>query len=105
MNSVTVIGVVTTQPDHRVSGFTHSTAFDITVTTGRRENTLHVTARNDLAKDARHLHVGEHVAIVGYLLSDAFDMPDRTVWYRVEIVADQIDRQPAVPLAHVEFQS
>jgi hypothetical protein len=95
MNTVALTGLVASSPAHHFSGFMHRTEFDITVTTARREYTFHVSALNELAKAARRLEVGDRVEITGYLRSEPFDMPDRTVWHRVEIVAYEIDRQPA----------
>lgn len=93
MNNVAITGRVATTPHHTYSGFMHRTEFDISVMTARREYTFHVTALNDLARTARRLDTGDHVAISGYLHSEPFDMPDRTVWHRVEIVAYEIDHQ------------
>lgn len=72
----------------------HRTEFDITVTTGRRRSTFHVTALNDLAKTARHFTTGDRIELTGYLHAEPFDMPDRTTWHRVEIIAYEIDHHP-----------
>lgn len=95
MNSVALTGRVASSPAHHFSGFMHRTDFDIVVTTAGREYTFHVSALNELAKTARRLQVGDRVEITGYLHSEPFDMPDRTVWHRVEVVAYEIDRGPA----------
>ena len=91
MNNVAIIGRVTSTPRHHYSGFMHTTECDLTTRTGRRDYVLHVVAHNDLAHTARHLAIGDQVAVTGYLRSEAFDMPDRSIWYRVEIVAYELD--------------
>lgn len=95
MNTATITGIVSSVPTFRHRGFVPATDFDVTVAVGRRCHTLHVQALNDLAKVARRYVVGDHVAVTGYLNSEAFDMPDRSVWHRVKIVAYEIDHQPA----------
>ena len=94
MNSVAVTGRVATTPVHTYAGFMHRTRFSIEVTTGRRQHTLDVVALNDLAKSARCLTIGDPIGVTGYLHAEPFDMPDRTIWHRVDIVAYEIDRQP-----------
>ena len=93
MNNVAIIGRVTSTPRHHYSGFMHTTEFDLSTRTGRRDNVLHVVAHNDLAQTARHLAIGDQVAVTGYLRSEAFDMPDRSIWYQVESVAYELDRR------------
>ena len=53
---------------------------------------------NDLATQSRHLRVDAPVAITGYLHAEPYDMPDRSIWHRVEIIAYEIE-QPADPTA------
>jgi len=94
MNSAAITGTVSSAPRHRVRGFVPATTFDVCVDFARRSYTFRVRAMNDLANDTRHLHVGDPVAVTGYLHAEPYDMPDRTVWHRVEIVAYEIDVQP-----------
>ena len=69
------------------------------MTTARREYTFHVTALNEFAKTARLFAAGDRVELSGYLHSELFDMPDRTVWHHVEIVAYEIDHETALDRA------
>lgn len=95
MNNVAITGRVTSAPKHTYSGFMHTTQFDLTTRTGRRDDLLHVVVHNDLAHTARHLDIGDEVAVTGYLRSEAFDMPERSIWYRVEVVAYEVDHGDA----------
>ena len=93
MNTATITGTVSSVPTFKHRGFVPTTDFDVTVAVGRRRHTLHVQALNDQAKVARRYVIGDHVAVTGYLNSEAFDMPDRSVWQRVKIVAYEIDHR------------
>lgn len=95
MNTAAITGIVATIPTYKLRGFLPATDFDVTVTTGRRTYTIHVQALNDQAKTARRYVTGDLVAITGYLHTEACDMPDRSVWHRVKIVAYEIDYRPA----------
>jgi single-stranded DNA-binding protein len=95
MNTATITGTVSTVPTCKTRGFEPTTDFDVTVTTGRRTYTLHVQALNGEAKTARRYLIGDQVAVTGYLNSEAFDMPDRSVWYRVKIVAYEVEHRQA----------
>jgi len=95
MNTATISGTVSSAPTFMHRGFVPTTDFDVTVPVGRRRHTLHVQALNDQARVARRYVIGDHVAVTGYLNSEAFDMPDRSVWQRVKIVAYEIDHEPA----------
>ncbi len=95
MNTAAIAGTVATTPIYKTRGCLPTTDFDVTVTCGRRNHTIHVQALNDQARTARRYVPGDHVAITGYLHSEACDMPDRSVWHRVKIVAYEIDHQPA----------
>lgn len=92
MNSVAVTGRVATTPMHSFAGFMHRTRFSIEVTTGQRQHTPDVVALDDLAKTARCLTIGDPVGVTGYLHAEPFDMPDRTIWHRVDIVTYEIER-------------
>jgi hypothetical protein len=94
MNTAAITGNVATAPRCRVRGFVPTTTFDITVDFARRGYTFHVRAMNDLARSSRRLRVGDLVAVNGYLHAEAFDMPDCSIWHRVEIVAYEIDHHP-----------
>jgi len=95
MNTATITGTVTSLPTYKTRGFVPTTDFDVAVTTGRRTYTLHVQALNTQAKTARRYVIGDQVAVSGFLNSEAFDMPDRSVWYRVKIVAFEVEHRPA----------
>lgn len=95
MNSVAITGLVATTPTHTFVGFMHRTRFSIEVSTGRRQHILEVVALNDLARTARRLAIGDPIGVTGYLHAEPFDMPDRTIWQRVDIVAYEIDHQHA----------
>lgn len=91
MNLTTISGTIASIPRYRSRGFVPTTTFDIHVDVAHRTHTFHVRAMNDLAKQSRHLHAGDTVAITGYLHAEPYDMPDRSIWHRVEIVANEID--------------
>lgn len=92
MNTVAVSGTIATQPQYRTRGFVPTTSFDVHVEFARRIYMFHIRAMNDLARTTRRYRPGDHVAVTGYLHAEPFDMPDRSVWHRVEIVAYEIDR-------------
>lgn len=101
MNTAAVSGTVATVPRYRTRGFVPTTTFDIRVDFARRAYTFHVRAMNDLARQSRHFQVADPVEITGYLHAEPYDMPDRSLWHRVEIVAYEIDRQSrATPVAY-----
>jgi hypothetical protein len=102
MNTTAITGTVATSPRYRVRAFVPTTDFDVTVEFARRSYTFHVRLMNDLAKTARRYVPGDHVAVVGYLHSEPFDMPDCSVWHRVEIVGYEIEHQPASDTQPVE---
>jgi len=92
MNSVTITGQVVGVPDHAYHGFTHVTEFDIEVPVQRRRtDRFHVVTLNDLAQSTAQLPAGTRVAITGTLRSEAYDMPDRSVWHKTEIRAYELD--------------
>lgn len=111
MNSVIVAGTVASAPDHHYVRLTHTTEFDVDVATATRRprtDRLHVVAREHLAGPAARLAVGTPVAVAGFLRSEAFDMPDRSIWHRVEIVAHSITRlgpsdQDTHPVTHIRL--
>ena len=105
MNSVALTGRAASPPTHTFSGFMHRTEFDVIATTARRACTFHVAALNELAKAARRFTVGDRIDVSGYLDSEPFDMPDRSVWHRVEIVAYEIDHERASGSATAIFAS
>ena len=90
MNLTAITGTIATIPRYRIRGFVPTTTFDIHVDAARRTHTFHIRACNDLAKQSRHLRVDDPVAITGHLHAESYDMPDRSIWHRVEIVADRI---------------
>jgi single-stranded DNA-binding protein len=93
MNSVNLTGRLVSEPEHRYRAFTHVTEFDVEVPVHkRRYDRFHVVAHNDLACIARRLPIGVTVAVVGTLRSEAYDMPDRSIWYKTEILAHELDR-------------
>jgi hypothetical protein len=94
MNTAALTGDVATAPRYRLRGFVPTTTFDIQVDFARRVYTFHVRAMNDLAKTCRHLRPGDPVAVTGYLHAEPYDMPDCSIWHRVEIVAYEIDHHP-----------
>jgi len=94
MNTAAITGIIPTEPRYRIRGFTPVTTFDVTVPFARRSYTFHVRALNDLAKTSRHWHAGDEVSVTGYLHAEPYDMPDRSVWHRVDIVAYEIDHRP-----------
>lgn len=91
MNLTVITGTIATIPRYRLRGFVPTTTFDIHVDVARRTDTFHIRAMNDLAKRSRLLHPGVPVTIIGYLHAEPNDMPDRSIWHRVEIVADRIE--------------
>ena len=60
-------------------------------------------ALNDQAKTAGRYVAGDLVAVTGYLHTEACDMPDRSIWHRVKIVAYEIDHQPAPDTHPIEI--
>ena len=94
MNTAAITGTVATVARYRIRGFVPTTTFDIEVDFARRVYAFHVRAMNDLAKNSRHLGVGDPVAFTGYLHAEPYDMPDCSIWHRVEIVAYEIDHHP-----------
>ena len=94
MNTATITGTIATTPRYRRRGLVPATTFDIHVDIDRRAHTFHVRAMNDLARQSRYLRIDALVTITGYLHADPYDMPDNSVWHRVEIVAHQVDQQP-----------
>lgn len=93
MNSVSLAGRLVTEPEHYYRAFTHVTEFDIEVAVHKHRNDrFHVVTCNDLACTARRVPVGVSVAVVGTLRSEAFDMPDRSIWYKTEILAYELDQ-------------
>jgi len=98
MNFTLITGRVATPPRFRGRGRVARTTFDVTVQFAGRSQTIHVRAMNDVARRARRLQLGDPVAIAGHLQSEPFDMPDRSVWHRIEIVPHEIDHHviPAV---------
>lgn len=104
MNNVAITATIASAPRY-TPGVPRTSNFDVTVTTTRRDGTLHITTYNDLAASTRHLRIGDRVAVTGYLRSEPFDMPDGTVRHRVEIVAYEIDREPALTAAQREATS
>ena len=93
MNHTAVTGTVATIPRYRIRGFVPTTTFDLHVDMARRTYTFHIRALNSLAKQSRRFHVDDPVAITGYLHAEPYDMPDRSIWHRVEIVAYEIDHR------------
>jgi len=92
MNSVNVTGQLVTEPDYCFRGFMHVTEFDIEIAVHkRRRYRFHVVAMNDLARTARCLLIGATVAVNGTLRSEPYDMPDRSVWHKTEILAYELD--------------
>lgn len=91
MNLTVITGTIASIPRYRLRGFVPTTTFDICVDVARRTHTFHIRAMNDLAKQSRHLRTGDPVTIIGCLHAEPNDMPDRSIWHRVEIVADQIE--------------
>ena len=88
MNTVNLTGRLVTEPEHRHWVFKHVTEFDIEVAAhNRRSDRFHVVTRNDLACNARRLPIGVTVTVIGTLRSEAYDMPDRSIWYKTEILA------------------
>lgn len=55
-----------------------------------RFDRFHVVARRHLARAASSLPAGAWVTVIGSLCAEAVDMPDRTVEYRTEILADEL---------------
>jgi hypothetical protein len=93
MNSVNITGRLVTEPDYCFRGFMHVTDFDIEVAVHkRRTDRFHVVTCNDLAPTARWLLVGATIAVNGSLRSEAHDMPDRSIWYKTEILAYELDQ-------------
>ena len=93
VNSVNITGRLVTAPEHCFRGFTHVTEFDIEVPIHkRRDDRFHILTYNELARSAKHLTLGTSVAITGFLRSEAYDMPDRSIWHKTEIVAFTFDR-------------
>jgi len=91
MNLSVITGTIATIPHYRIRRFVPTTTFDIHVEVARRTDTFHIRTMHDLAKESRHLHPGDPVTIFGYLHAEPHDMPDRSTWHRVKIVADQIE--------------
>jgi hypothetical protein len=59
---------------------------------GERVDRFQVIAHRYVASALRDVHAGGSVTVNGHLRSEPFDMPDRSVWYRVAIVARVITR-------------
>jgi hypothetical protein len=89
MNRVTIGGVVVGTPTCRRSLVRTTTHFELDVSAedGERVDRFQVVASRDLADDLRGVRHGDVITVTGYLRSEPFDMPDRSVWYRVELVA------------------
>ena len=104
MNTTAITGHVATTPRYRVRGFVPTTTFDVRVDFARRLYTFHVRAMNDLAKTSRHFRVADQVAITGYLHAEPYDMPDSSIWHRVEIVAYEIEHQPHPAATELEIE-
>ncbi|MGE0307160.1 MAG: single-stranded DNA-binding protein [Acidimicrobiia bacterium] len=98
MNTAAITGIVATAPRYRMREVLPTTTFDVSVAFARRTYTFHVRALNDLAKETRYLRPGDQLAINGYLHSELYDMPDRSVWYRVEIVAYDVEVLSHLPI-------
>jgi hypothetical protein len=95
VNAATLSGLVVTAPTARRRLAYSTTAFDLDVLGpgGERVDRFHVISSRDAISDLRHtLHAGDAVTVTGHLRSEPFDMPDRSVWYRVELVARSITR-------------
>lgn len=104
MNTTAITGHVATTPRYRVRGFVPTTTFHVRVDFARRLYPFHVRAMNDLAKTSRHFRVADKVAITGYLHAEPYDMPDSSIWHRVEIVAYEIDHQPHTADTELEIE-
>lgn len=93
MNTVALTGTIATQPHHTWCRLGRVTEFDLDVaplSTQRQPERFHVVAHHTLARDTSRLSVGCAIAVTGVLRSDPVDMPDCSVWHRVEIAADTI---------------
>lgn len=94
MNTATVTGLVATAPRDRRRIIGSTTTFDLDVLApgGERVDRFHVIAYRDAAHDLHNVRPGDSLTVTGHLRSEPFDMPDRTVWHRVELVARTITR-------------
>jgi single-stranded DNA-binding protein len=92
MNAATISGLVAGMPHsrRRIIGATTTFDLDVLAPGGERVDRFHVIAYRDAAGDLRNLKPGDSVTVTGHLRSEPWDMPDRSVWYRVELVAHAI---------------
>jgi hypothetical protein len=65
---------------------------DVLAPGGERVDRFQVVAYRDLTDDLRGVRRDDSITVTGYLRSEALDMPDRSVWYRVELVAHTVTR-------------
>lgn len=95
MNTAAITGTIATPPTYNVHGFVPHHA--VQRHGQHRSPRAHTPRPNNERprQDRAPLGPGDHVAVVGYLHAEPHDMPDRTVWQRVEIVVLVIDHQPA----------
>lgn len=103
MNIAAVTGTVSTMPTHYVLGFVPTTVFAVCVLFVGRQYRLRIRALNELADTARHFQPGDHVSITGYLHTEANPSHTDVAHQLVEIVAYEIDHQPAIPLNSPEM--
>ena len=94
MNGATISGKVVSAPILHRCRLVAKAEFDLDVPApcGDRIDRFHVVAGRDLAAAVGDVRQGDPIAVTGYLRSEPFDMPDRTVWYRVELVARVLTR-------------
>ncbi len=94
MNTATLTGLVVGLPSNhrRIIGSTTTFDLDVLAPGGQRVDRFHVIAYRDVACDLRNVHSGDSLTVTGHLRSEPCDMPDRSVWLRVELVARTITR-------------
>jgi hypothetical protein len=94
MIAATVSGLLVGAPSARRRIIGSTTTFDIDVLApgGERIDRFHVIAYRDAACDLGNVRSGDSITVTGYLRSEPWDMPDRSIWYRVELVARTITR-------------
>ena len=94
MNAATISGLVVATPStrRRIRGSTTTFDLDVLAPGGERVDRFHVVAHRDVAGDLRNVDPGDSVTVTGHLQAEPCDMPDRSVWYRVEVVAHTINR-------------